>query len=227
MPPLVDQLVGRLNEAAMLMFPFAASSAGPDYEPAMNTSFFARAQQRRSSALAEIYDYLAEGDGTNLIYFPIFNYLGGSLDTVHTMLTHPQALVALSDAGAHVGTVCDASLPTTLLAHWARDRSRGARLDPAQAVAMLTSRNARHLGLVDRGQIAVGMRADINVIDFSNLAAAMPEMVRDLPAGGKRFVQKARGYVATLCKGELVCANAAISAARPGRLVRAAIPVAA
>ena len=221
MPPLVDQLVGRLNQAAMLMFPFEASSAGPDYEPAMNTSFFARAQQRRSSALAEIYDYLAEGDGTNLIYFPIFNYLGGSLDTVRTMLTHPQALVALSDAGAHVGTVCDGSLPTTLLAHWARDRSRGARLDPAQAVAMLTSRNAQHLGLTDRGQIAVGMRADLNVIDFANLSAAMPEMVRDLPAGGKRFVQKARGYVATLCKGEVVCANAAISAARPGRLVRA------
>ncbi len=221
MPPLVDQLVGRLNEAAMLMFPFEASGAGPEYEPAMNTSFFARAQQRRGSPLAEIYDYLAEGDGTNLVYFPIFNYLGGSLDTVHAMLTHPQALLALSDAGAHVGTVCDASLPTTLLAHWARDRARGARLDPAQAVAMLTSRNARHLGLADRGHLAVGKRADINVIDFANLAAAMPQMVRDLPAGGKRFIQKSRGYVATLCNGEIVCADAAVSAARPGRLVRA------
>ena len=169
--------------------------------------------------LAANYNYLAGGDdyagcdGSNLIYFLIFNYLGGSLDTVYQMLTHPQALLALGDAGAHVGTVCDASLPTTLLAHWTRDRvvepaagtgkaAGGAaigiapgRLSVEQAVAMLTSRNARHMGLQDRGVIAPGMKADLNVIDYANLAAATPALVRDLPASGKRFVQKAQGYL--------------------------------
>ena len=245
MPPLVDQLVARLNEAAMLMFPFSATSSGPQYEPAMHTSFFARAQQRGITPLAAIYDYLAGGgdergeDGSNLIYFPIFNYLGGSLDTVYKMLTHPQALLALGDAGAHVGTVCDASLPTTLLAHWTRDRvvrpaagtgnaagvaAMGAApgtLSVEHAVAMLTSRNARHMGLQDRGMIAPGMKADLNVIDYANLAAATPSLVRDLPAGGKRFVQKAQGYLATICGGQVVCANGSISAARPGRWARA------
>ena len=122
MPPLVDQLVGRLNEASMPMFPFeeAGENGGPNYAPAMNTSFFARAQQRGITPLAAICDYLAEGDGGNLIYFPIFNYLAGSLDTAYKMVTHPQSLLALGDAGAHVGTVCDASLSSTLLTHWTR-----------------------------------------------------------------------------------------------------------
>ena len=256
MPPLVDQLVARLNEAAMLMFPFSATSSGPQYEPAMNTSLFARAQQRGITPLAAIYDYLAgldQGsaaagadaapgavhstaitsghDGSNLIYFPIFNYLGGSLDTVYKMLTHPQALLALGDAGAHVGTVCDASLPTTLLAHWTRDRAvkstSGAgnvttgQLSVERAVAMLTSRNARHMGLRDRGVIAPGLKADLNVIDYVNLAAATPTLVRDLPAGGKRFVQNAHGYVATISNGQVVCAGGSITAARPGHWARA------
>ena len=205
------------------MFPFEATSAngGPNYEPAMNTSFFARAQQRGITPLAAIYDYLAEADGDNLIYFPIFNYLSGSLDTAYKMITHPQALLALGDAGAHVGTVCDASLSTTLLTQWTRDRTRGEKLELEQAVAMLTSRNARHMGLADRGRIAPGMKADLNVIDYANLANAMPALVRDLPAGGKRFVQTARGYVATLCGGHVVCAGGAVGTARPGRWTKA------
>jgi N-acyl-D-aspartate/D-glutamate deacylase len=142
---------------------------------------------------------------------------------VRSMLEHPQALHALSDAGAHVGTVCDASFPTSLLAHWTRDRSRGPRISLEKAVAMLSARNARHMGLTDRGTLQVGMRADINVIDYAKLAPLKPELVRDLPAGGKRFVQKARGYVATIVKGEVVCREGAVTDARPGTWKRACI----
>jgi N-acyl-D-aspartate/D-glutamate deacylase len=221
-PPLVDQILAQLDQMAALMFPLAVKDTGPDYEPLPADSFAARAATRNVKAFEAIYDYLAEGDGGNLVYFPIFNYLRGSLETVRTMLEHPQALHALSDAGAHVGTVCDASFPTSLLAHWTRDRSRGPKLALEKAVAMLTSRNARHMGLADRGVLKAGMRADINVIDYARLGALKPEIVRDLPAGGKRFVQKARGYIATVVNGEVVCRDGEITGARPGRWARAA-----
>ena len=216
-PPLVDQILAQLDQMAALMFPLAVAESGPDYEPLPTESFAARAAARGVRAFEVIYDYLAEGDGSNLVYFPIFNYLRGSLESVRAMLEHPQALHALSDAGAHVGTVCDASFPTSLLAHWTRDRTRGPKLPLGQAVAMLTSRNARHMGLADRGVLKTGLRADINVIDYAALAALKPEIVRDLPAGGKRFVQKARGYVATLVNGEVICRHGKITEARPGR----------
>lgn len=220
-PPLVDQILAQLDQMAALMFPLAVGENGPDYEPLPTDSFAARAAARGVKAFEVIYDYLSEGDGGNLVYFPIFNYLRGSLETVRSMIEHPQALHALSDAGAHVGTVCDASFPTSLLAHWTRDRSRGPKIALEQAVAMLTSRNARHMGLADRGTLEVGMRADINIVDYQRLTALKPEMVRDLPAGGKRFVQKARGYVATLVKGEVVCREGRISEARPGGWAKA------
>jgi N-acyl-D-aspartate/D-glutamate deacylase len=219
-PPLVDQIVARLAKASALMFPLAAG-ARPDYAPAMNTSFAARAKGAGIAPLAALYDYLAEGEGGNLVYFPIFNYLGGSLDHLGAMIRHPQALLALSDAGAHVGTVCDASLPTTLLEVWARERGTEG-LPVEAAVAMLSARNADHLGLADRGRLAVGMKADVNVIDHARLAARLPRLTRDLPAGGRRFIQEADGYLATLCGGEVVCERGAVTQARPGRWVRAA-----
>ena len=220
-PPLVDQILAQLEQMAALMFPLRVGASGPDYEPLPTESFAARAAVRGVRAFEVIYDYLAEGDGSNLVYFPIFNYLRGSLDTVHAMLEHPQALHALSDAGAHVGTVCDASFPTSLLAHWTRDRSRGPKLGLEKAISMLTSRNAAHMGLKDRGSLQVGLRADINVIDYAKVGALKPEIVRDLPAGGRRFVQRAQGYVATIVKGEVVCANGRITEARPGRWKKA------
>ncbi len=221
-PPLVDQILAQLDQMAALMFPLAVGETGPDYEPLPTESFAARAAVRGVRAFEAIYDYLAEGEGGNLVYFPIFNYLRGSLETVRVMLEHPQALHALSDAGAHVGTVCDASFPTSLLAHWTRDRTRGPKLPLEQAVAMLTSRNARHMGLADRGALREGLRADLNVVDYAKLIPLKPEIVRDLPAGGKRFVQKARGYVATMVKGEVVCAEGKITQARPGTWAKAA-----
>ena len=142
-----------------------------------------RAKQRGTSALEALYDHLAEGDGSHLIYFPIFNYNDGSLETVRAMLEHPRALAGLSDAGAHVGTVCDASFPTFMLTHWVRDRAQG-RLPLERVVEMLSARNARYLGLGDRGQIAPGRRADLNVIDPRRLRLGVPQLVRDLPAGG-------------------------------------------
>jgi N-acyl-D-aspartate/D-glutamate deacylase len=134
------------------------------------------------------------------------------------MLTHPRALVGLGDGGAHVGTVCDASMPTFLLTHWARDRARGIPLE--RVVQMQAHDTARFIGLTDRGTIEVGMRADLNVVDLAHLALLRPVMQRDLPAGGRRLVQRAEGYRATLVAGEVIVEGGAFTGARPGRLVR-------
>jgi N-acyl-D-aspartate/D-glutamate deacylase len=219
-PPLVDELLANLATVSMLMFPVAPGAA-PPAEPDPRTSFGARARAGGESPLALIYDWLATGDGDHLVYFPIFNYLRGSLDTVHAMLSHPLALSALGDAGAHVGTVCDASMPTTLLTHWTRDRT-GERLSLPRAVGLLTARNARHMGLTDRGRVAPGLRADLNLIDPTVLALEAPRLVADLPGGGRRFVQGARGYRATLVAGAPVVEGGALTGARPGRWVPAA-----
>jgi N-acyl-D-aspartate/D-glutamate deacylase len=216
-PPLVDILLANIEMVSGRMFPLTAA---PNYEPTVMDSFFVRAKQRGTTALEALYDHLAEGDGANLIYFPIFNYNDGSLATVRSMLDHPRALAGLRDAGAHVGTICDASFTTFMLSHWVRDRAEG-RLPLQTAVEMLTSRNARYLGLKDRGEIAVGRRADLNVIDPQRLGVGAPQLVRDLPAGGRRFLQKGVGYVGTWVAGELVQRDGVITSARPGRLVRA------
>lgn len=218
-PPLVDELLANIDTVSMLLFPVPPGEA-PSPEPDPRTSFGARAKAIGRPPLELIYDWLAQGDGDALVYFPIFNYLRGSLDAVHTMLTHPLALTALGDGGAHVGTVCDASMPTTLLAHWTRDRT-GARLSLPAAVAMLSARNAAHLGLADRGRVAPGLRADLNLIDTDALALAPPQLVGDLPAGGRRFVQRARGYRATLVAGQVVVDQGELTPARPGRWLRA------
>jgi N-acyl-D-aspartate/D-glutamate deacylase len=215
-PPLVDILLARIEMVSGRMFPLDAE---PDYEPGVMKSFLVRARQRGVTALEALYDHLSEGDGENLIYFPIFNYNDGSLSAVSDMLGHPRALAGLGDAGAHVGTICDASFTTFLLTHWVRDRAEG-RLPLERAVEMMTSRNARYLGLADRGTIALGQRADLNLIDLARLRPGAPKLVRDLPAGGQRFLQKAEGYLGTWVAGQRVQANGAVTSARPGRLVR-------
>jgi N-acyl-D-aspartate/D-glutamate deacylase len=158
-PPLVDILLARIELVSGRMFPLAARRGAPDYEPDVMTSFLARARQRGCTALEALYDHFAEGDGGNLVYFPIFNYNGGNLEVVRQMLDHPRALFGLSDAGAHVGTVCDASASTFMLTHWVRDRPdrcAGGRLPLERAVHLLSGRNAAYLGLADRGRIAQG-----------------------------------------------------------------------
>ncbi len=153
------------------------------------------------------------------MYFPIFNCNKGDLNTVHSMLQHPRALAALSDAGAHVGTVCDASFSTFMLTLWVRDRV-GDKLSLQQAVHLLSGRNVNYLGLADRDRIAVGLRADLNLIDPTQLAVGTPHLVRDLPAGGKRFLQKGVGYLGIWVAGHPVQQGGAHTAARTGRLVR-------
>jgi N-acyl-D-aspartate/D-glutamate deacylase len=222
-PPLVDILLARIEFIALRMFALDATGAAPDYEPPLERSFFMLAKARGCTALESIYDHLAADDGRHLIYFPIFNYNEGTLDVVREMLVHPRALFGLSDAGAHVGTVCDASASTFLLTHWARDRERThgrPGLPLARAVQLLSSRNADYMGLADRGRIAVGQRSDLNLIDPARLAVGTPQVVRDLPAGGRRFLQKGEGYVATWVAGRAVQRHGVVSDERPGRLVR-------
>jgi len=215
-PPLVDILLARIAMISGRMFPLDNKL---DYEPPVMQSFLVQARQRGITPLEALYDHLAGGDGSHLIYFPIFNYNSGSLDAVRQMLDHPRVLSSLSDAGAHVGTVCDASFTTFMLTHWVLCRTEG-KLPLGRAVEMLTRRNARYLGLSDRGEIAPGQRADLNLIAPQRLSVGTPVLVRDLPAGGKRFLQKAEGYVATWVAGVAVQREGEITAERPGRLVR-------
>jgi N-acyl-D-aspartate/D-glutamate deacylase len=217
-PPLVDVLLARIDLISGRMFPLDERL---DYEPDVMRSFLVRARQAGVRPLEALYDYFAAGDGSNLVYFPIFNYNEGSLATLRQMLEHPRALFGLGDAGAHVGTVCDASFTTFMLTHWVLGRAQG-RLALERAVEMLTLRNARYLGLRDRGALQAGLRADINVVDPARLALTTPRLVNDLPAGGKRFLQQAQGYVGTWVNGQAVMREGRATGARPGRLVRVA-----
>jgi N-acyl-D-aspartate/D-glutamate deacylase len=217
-PPLVDILLAKIDMISGRMFPLEANL---NYEPSVMESFLVRAKQKGITPLDVIYDHLSAGRGEGLIYFPIFNYNEGNLDTVRKMLDHPRALSGLSDAGAHVGTVCDASFTTFMLTHWVQGRDKDS-MPLETVIEMLTRRNANYLGLKDRGVLSVGMRADINAIDPQKLSVGLPQLVRDLPAGGKRFLQKAEGYVATWVAGEQVQRHGKITSARPGHLVRMA-----
>jgi N-acyl-D-aspartate/D-glutamate deacylase len=214
-PPLADFFLANLAMVAMRLYPMTER---PDYEPRIDRSLAAEAARAGVPILDRIYDALLADDGKALLYFPVYNYTGMNLDVVREMLTHPRALVGLGDGGAHVGTVCDASMPTFLLTHWARDRARGIPLE--RVVQMQAHDTARFIGLTDRGTIEVGMRADLNVVDLAHLALLRPVMQRDLPAGGRRLVQRAEGYRATLVAGEVIVEGGAFTGARPGRLVR-------
>ena len=193
-----------------------------DYEQTNETSLAALARKDGVSVWEKTYDILLEDEGRALIYYPVYNYYEMNYDNVLTMMRHPKSLPGLSDGGAHVGTICDASFPTYLLSHWTRDRLRKGSegIDLKRAVQMLTADGADYLGLTDRGRIAVGQRADINVIDYDGLDLGVPVMVQDLPAGGQRLIQPVSGYKATFVKGEQVITNDEVTSARPGRLVR-------
>ena len=216
-PALADDFLQNLDFVAMRLWRLGDDFS---YEPDSRDSVLAQALARKVSPLEVIYEAMLEDDGRELLYFPIYNYIGMNLDVVHTMLTHPQALSGLSDGGAHVGTICDASFPTYMLTHWARDRHRGPKLALEQVVEMLTRRNAAWVGMHDRGVVAPGMKADLNVIDFDRLRLRRPRLVADLPAGGKRLLQDAEGYRATIVSGEVITVDGQLTDRRPGRLVR-------
>jgi N-acyl-D-aspartate/D-glutamate deacylase len=197
-------------------------TAPVDYEPAPEHSVAAQAARRGMDPAALCYDMLMEQDGRAILYRPITNYADGTLNAAHEMMRDPNTILGLSDGGAHVGTICDASAPTTTLTHWARDRTRGPRVELGWLVGRLTRDCAVAVGLADRGVIAPGAKADLNVIDFDRLRAHPPELRYDLPAGGKRLVQRTEGYVATIVSGVAVYRDGAATGALPGRLIRGA-----
>ncbi len=217
-PPLADQLLASIDFVAMKLYRLGPN---PSYEPAKESSLFAEAMRRGVSTLDVVYDALLEQDGRELLYFPIFNYGGHSLDDVATMLHHPLSMVALGDGGAHVGTICDASMQTFFLLHWARDRE-AARFSLGDAVRKLTGEPAAWAGMRDRGLLEVGRRADLNVIDFARLGLLPPRLAHDLPGGGKRFLQDARGYRATLVRGIPTLRDDRLTGEMPGSVVRRA-----
>jgi N-acyl-D-aspartate/D-glutamate deacylase len=208
---------------ALGMIPHLVYAMGDnvDYEPTPAMSVKALADAAGVSTFEMAYDLLNENGGTASLMFPTLNYVGENHDVIYEMLTHPAAINGLSDGGAHVRMICDASIPTYLLTHWARDRERGPKLSIEEAVRIQTTATAEVIGLSDRGQVAEGMRADINVIDFENLRLNAPRAENDLPAGGRRLLQSADGYVATIVNGAVTRRNGVDTGARPGRLVRA------
>ena len=191
----------------------------PNYEPAPSDSLKARAAAAGTTPEEMALDILLADDGQGLLYVPFANYLDGSLDVVEEMLNHPFTIPGLGDGGAHVGTICDGSFSTTLLTHWGRDRSHG-RIPVEQLIKQHCQDTAAAVGLTDRGQLLPGLRADINVIDFENLQALRPEIHHDLPAGGRRLLQRATGYLHTICAGQEIYQNGVATGALPGRLIR-------
>jgi N-acyl-D-aspartate/D-glutamate deacylase len=227
-PEFRARLIAEADEDASLMrrvtkwdriFPLGDP---PDYEPAAETSVAARAAREGRNPAEVAYDMLLEKGGKAILYRPLSNYTYGTLDTVRDMMCHPNALIGLGDGGAHVGILSDASAITYLLTHWTRDRTRGPKLPLAWAIKRLTSDNARAIGLNDRGVIRRGAKADINVIDFDRLRLHAPEVVYDLPSGGRRLIQKVDGYEATIVSGEVVNREGKATGKLPGRLVRGA-----
>jgi len=217
-PPLADMLMEHIEFVAEKFFQLGNP---PDYEQSGENSLAARARAKGVSLMEMVYDTLLERDGHELIYLPLYNYTELNYDNVLKMMEHPQALYGLSDGGAHVGTVCDASMPTYLLTHWTRDRQRGRKLDLPRVVRMLTGAQADYMGMSDRGYLREGLKADINIIDLDRLQMEPPHMERDLPAGGQRLLQGATGYVATIVAGEVVMEEGELTGAMPGTVYRA------
>jgi len=216
-PPLADVLMSQIDFVSLKLFRLGEN---PDYEQPIDQSLYARGRAKDQSPLEAIYDTLLEEDGRALLYFPVYNYTKFNYENVLTMLRHPLALPGLSDGGAHVGFICDASFPTYLMSYWTRDRTAGEQIPLERAIQMMTADGADHMGFADRGRIAPGLKADLNIIDHAHLGLKPPRLVHDLPAGGARLLQDAKGYRATVIAGEVVVENDAVTDARPGRLVR-------
>lgn len=192
----------------------------PNYEPAADESIAAEAR-RRGVAPEELgYDLLLEQDGHALLYRPFLNYAGSDLEAIREMLDHEHTVPGLGDAGAHCGMICDGSFPTYLLSHWARDRTRGEKLGLEALVKSQSHDTARLVGLEDRGTIEPGMKADLNLVDFERVGMHHPEIAYDLPAGGKRLLQRATGYVATVQTGIVTFEQGESTGALPGQLIR-------
>jgi N-acyl-D-aspartate/D-glutamate deacylase len=194
----------------------------PDYEPKAENSIAARAAREGRSPEEVAYNLLLERNGKAILYLPVTNYAGGNLDVVREMIAAPNTLIGLGDGGAHVGIMCDATATTYTLTHWTRDRGRGALFPVSWIIKRLTLDNAAAIGLNDRGLLRAGMKADINVLDYDRLRLRSPEIAYDLPAGGKRLLQRTEGIDATIVSGAVVYRHGEATGALPGRLVRGA-----
>ena len=192
----------------------------PDYEPSADKSVAAIAAREGRTPEEVAYDLMMERDGKAILYLPVTNYAAGNLDVVRDMIADPNTLIGLGDGGAHVGIMCDATATSYTLTHWTRDRGRGGLFPVSWIVKRLTADNAAAIGLTDRGVLAPGMKADVNVLDYDRMRLRSPEIRYDLPAGGKRLVQTTEGFDATIVSGEIVYRAGDATGALPGRLVR-------
>ena len=216
-PSIGHPVADRMAADFELMFELGED---PDYEPRPEQSIAARAAAAGVSPQEYAYDALLKRDGKAMLYFPLMGYGRGDLERQVTMLEDENSVISLADTGAHCGVLSDASIPTYLLTHLVRDRQRGKRFSLEQAVKMHTRETARCVGLDDRGTLEVGMKADINIIDFENLHLCAPQITYDLPAGGRRMFQAAEGYRYTIVSGEVVMRDGEATDARPGKLIR-------
>jgi N-acyl-D-aspartate/D-glutamate deacylase len=192
----------------------------PDYEPRPETSIAAIAAREGRDPYEIALDHMLTNGGRGMLYLPLLNYADYSLDPAYEMLNHPDVVPGLSDGGAHVGMICDGSFPTTNIVHWTRDRTRGPKLSLEKMVKAQCRDTAETVGLYDRGLIAPGYRADINLIDYGRLKLKAPEVAYDLPSGGRRLIQRAEGYAATILAGQVTYRDGEPTGALPGRLLR-------
>ena len=215
LPPLQRAIATRWDRMYVMEDP-------PQYEPPEEANVETAARLAGQSPQEFVYDFLTEGEGKGMILFPVTNFASGDLEPIYDTMQDPATIIGLGDGGAHCGQICDASMPTFMITHWTRDRTRGGKFPVEWAVRRLTSETADFFGFKDRGRLQPGLKADINIIDYDSLQIRRPEVVFDLPAGGRRLVQKAEGYVATLVSGVPVFENGEPTGALPGKLVRAA-----
>ena len=209
------------SQAILRMLPACYPlSNDPDYEPTAAQSLGSIAARAGISVEAAAYDALADDDGCGMLLYPVFNYCDTNHDVLYEQMMDPAAVLGLDDGGAHCATICDASIPTYVLTHWVRDRQRGPRIGLEDAVRRLSSQPAALYGFQDRGRLAEGLRADLNIIDLPGLRLQAPAAVADLPAGGVRILQGAHGYRATIAGGRTIRRNGVDTGERPGRLVR-------
>ena len=192
----------------------------PNYEPLPSTSIAALAEKRGIHPLKLCLEILTNGDGKNMIYYAFLNYGEGTLEPAKEMMEHPNTILGLGDGGAHCGSICDGSFTTHMLTHWVRDRTRGEKLSLPWVIKAHCQDTARAVGLFDRGIIGPGYKADINIIDLKNMKLHKPEVHHDLPGEGRRLMQYADGYVATIVNGEIIYLDGKPTGARPGKLVR-------